>query len=321
MSPRLGDGIMHFAYPPRKSSNPPRFRPRSARLPVLRRSRLKLLVLGFVTLVTLAYLVIGRRKADVLLKRIPSGSPPVVLVTVIDPTTWDNGYLRTVKENREKYAERHGYEAMVVKAFDYDTSGAPQSWAKIVAMRHALSKYPDCRFVWYLDQNAYIMDPAKSLEELVLEPKTLERLMIKDYPVVPPDSIIKTFSHLKGQDADFIVSQDKDSLVHASVIVRNGEWARYFIETWFDPLYRSYNFQKAERHALEHLVQWHPTILSKLALVPQRTIAAYPNAKSGAAYQKGDMVIIFPDCKPQTCEPESKPYLDQWRSALQQDLT
>lgn len=139
---------------------------------------------------------------------------------------------------------------MVVKAFDYDSHGAPPSWAKVVAMRHALSKYPDCNFIWYLDQNAFIMDPTKSLESLVLETKTLETLMIKDYPVVPPDSIIKTFSHLRGQDADFIVSQDKDSLVHTSVILRNGEWAKFFLETWYDPLYRSYNFQKAERHAL-----------------------------------------------------------------------
>lgn len=139
---------------------------------------------------------------------------------------------------------------MVVKAFDYDYHGAPQSWGKVVAMRHALSKYPDCKFIWYLDQNAFIVNPTKSLESLVLETKTLERLMIKDYPVVPPDSIIKTFSHLRGQDADLILSQDKESLVHSSVILRNGEWSKFFLETWYDPLYRSYNFQKAERHAL-----------------------------------------------------------------------
>lgn len=142
---------------------------------------------------------------------------------------------------------------MVVKAFDYDSHGAPSSWAKVVAMRHALSKYPDCKFIWYLDQNAIIMDLSKSLEAQVLEPKTLESLMIKDYPVVPPDSIIKTFSHLQGQDSNLIVTQDKDSLVHASVILRNGEWAKFFLETWYDPLYRSYNFQRAERHALARL--------------------------------------------------------------------
>ena len=139
---------------------------------------------------------------------------------------------------------------MVVNADDYDTQGAPRSWAKIFAMRHALTKYPESMFIWYLDQDAYIMDPNKRLEDQVTNPRTLEAQMIKDLPVVPPDSIIKTFGHLRGEYVDFIVSQDKQGLVHHSVVIRNGEWAKYFVETWFDPLYRSYNFQKAERHAL-----------------------------------------------------------------------
>lgn len=143
-----------------------------------------------------------------------------------------------------------GYVAMVVKAYDYDTRGAPQSWAKIIAMRHAISLYPDARFIWYLHQDAFIMDPTKSLDGLVTDSKKLESLMIRDYPVVPPDSIIKTFSHMRGQDANLIISQDNEGLVSDSMIIRNGDWAKFFIDTWLDPLYRSYNFQKAERHAL-----------------------------------------------------------------------
>lgn len=139
---------------------------------------------------------------------------------------------------------------MMVKLFDYDTKGAPQSWAKIIALRHALTLHPEAKFIWFLDQNSYIMDLDQSLEELVLNPPKLESLMIKDHSIVPPDSIIKTFSHLKGGDASFIISQDDSGLVTNSMIIRNGEWAKFFVETWMDPLYRSYNFQKAERHAL-----------------------------------------------------------------------
>lgn len=145
---------------------------------------------------------------------------------------------------------RIGYEAMVVKATDYNTGKSPRSWAKIIAMRHALSQYPDATFVWFLDQNAYIMDLDRSLEAQVMAPAKLESLMIKDWPVVPPDSIIKTFSHLKGGDAALIISQDDTGLVTNSYVLRNGDWAKFFIETWMDPLYQSYNFQKAERHAL-----------------------------------------------------------------------
>jgi hypothetical protein len=41
-------------------------------------------------------------------ERVPSGQPPVVIVTVIDPTQYNNGYLKTVRENREQYAAKHG---------------------------------------------------------------------------------------------------------------------------------------------------------------------------------------------------------------------
>ncbi|KAG8419391.1 Glycosyltransferase 34 protein [Metarhizium acridum] len=170
-----------------------------------------------------------------------------------------------------------------------------------------------------LDQDAYIMDPTKSLEDQVTRPSKLESLMIKDYPVVPPDSIIKTFSHLRGESIDLIVTQDKEGLVHKSVVIRNGEFAKFFVETWFDPLYRAYNFQKAERHALEHIVQWHPTILSKLALVPQRTLASYSKSTVGEQYQEGDFVVLFPDCTQtgeESCQTESSRYWEKMKKAF-----
>ncbi|KAG5990159.1 hypothetical protein E4U43_004347 [Claviceps pusilla] len=310
---------MHFAYPPRKSSNPPPFRARSSTIPMLRRSRLKSIAIGALLLLGIYYLFWGGKRPDPYHEHVPSGNPSVVLVTVIDSSENNPAYLLTIKQNREKYAARHGYQTMIVEAEDYDTEIDPDSWAKIFAMRHALSKYPDCKYIWYLDQHAYIMDPSKSLEEQVTNPRRLESLMIKDYPVVPPDSIIKTFSHLRGEDVEFIVSQDKEGLVHNSVVIRNGEWAKFFIETWFDPTYRGYNFQKAERHALEHIVQWHPTILSKLALVPQRTLASYSQSYLGDKYQEGDFVVLFAGCTQRgqhSCQTESSHYWEKMKKAF-----
>jgi mannan polymerase II complex MNN11 subunit len=74
--------------------------------------------------------------------------------------------------------------------------------------------------------------------------------MLKDISVVPPDSVIKTFSHVPGSDVDLIISQDKENLSPGSFILRKGDWALFFLDSWFDPLYRSYNFAKAENHAL-----------------------------------------------------------------------
>lgn len=115
--------------------------------------------------------------------------------------------------------------------------------------------------------------------------------MILDKPVVPPDSVIKTFSHLRGERVDFILSQDHEGLAGGALLIKTGEWAKFFLDAWFDPLYRSYNFQKAEGHALEHIVQWHGTILAKLALVPQRVLNAY--ASVGAKGSDGEFFALL----------------------------
>lgn len=131
-------------------------------------------------------------------------------------------------------------------------SGAavPRSWALVPAMRHAMTKYPGSTYFFHLSPHSVIMDPTISLTSHVLEKSKLESLMIKDTPVVPPDSVIKTFTHLSGNDVDLIITQDAENLCPGSFIIRRGEWANYFLDAWFDPLYRSYNFAKAENHAL-----------------------------------------------------------------------
>lgn len=113
-----------------------------------------------------------------------------------------------------------------------------------------MARFSDCKYLWFLEQDAFIMNPEIKVEEDLMGNQALEGMMIKDLPVVPPDSIIKTFSHLKGDDVDFVVTQDREGLSPGSFVVRNGDWAVFFIDTWFDPLYRKYNFQKADTHAL-----------------------------------------------------------------------
>lgn len=121
-----------------------------------------------------------------------------------------------------------------------------------MAIRHAIAKYPDCGHIWFLDQNALILDAKTSLEEHILSKTRLEEAMMPDTPVVP-ESIIRTFGHLQVEDAALLISQDKSGLVTDSMIIKNGEWAKFFLEQWLDPLYRSYNFEKAERHVLVSL--------------------------------------------------------------------
>ena len=206
---------------------------------------------------------------------IPPGTPPVVIVTTLDPKL-SSSHREAIKDNRLDYALRHGYTTFFTNTTDYDLMDkTPQSWSTIPSLRHAMTLHPHSTWLWYLSSESLIMSPTQSLQQKVLAPSTLESLLIKDQPVVPPDSVIRTFSHLSSENINLIIAQDAEGLASGSILIRTGEWAKYFLDAWFDPLYRSYNFQKAEGHALEHIVQWHGTVLAKLALVPQRVMNSY----------------------------------------------
>ncbi|KAF3765844.1 family 34 glycosyltransferase [Cryphonectria parasitica EP155] len=332
---------MHLPYPARKDSNPAPFQPRSSssrlqsvrRLALPRRYRQHAVAIAVFVLIALVWLVTRGSSSTPaaggplgLANHVPSGRPPAVIVTVLDERRFGSKYTELLKENRKLYAERHGrispssgYITFFPQVGDYDLKKSPSSWTKIVAMRHAMTKFPDASYLWYVDVDTFIMNPQISVDRDVMAPAKLEATMIVDHPVVPPDSIIHTFSHLGGGDVDLVLTQDKEGLVTSSFVLRNSEWSRYLLETWFDPIYRSYNFQKAETHALEHIVQWHPTILSRLALVPQRTINSYSKAGTGEEYQTGDLAVRFPKCaksvQKTTCEAEAEPWAMVWRSA------
>ncbi|PVH89359.1 glycosyltransferase family 34 protein [Cadophora sp. DSE1049] len=311
---------MHMALPLRKSSNPPPYATRSTRFPMVRRSRVQAIALCACAVSAVIFILSQIFGGS---ERIPSGTPPVVIVTVLNPELYSKEYLNNIKDNRIEYAKKHGYTTFFPTVADYDLGGSPASWSKVPAVRHALTKFPHTTYVWYLDQNSLIMNPDMTVEGEVMNPKKLESLMIRDQPVVPPDSVIKTFPHLKGANIDFVLTQDKDGLSQGSFIIRKGDWSKFFLDTWFDPLYRSYNFQKADTHALEHIVQWHPTILSRLALVPQRALNAYSKrelASPEGTYKDGDFVIRFTGCDGvgRSCEGEAEPFSKQWRTAFRQ---
>ena len=139
----------------------------------------------------------------------------------------------------------------------------------VPAMRHAMTLYPGSTYFFHLSPHALIMDPTQSLTSLVLDNKALDSLMIKGVPVIPPASVIKTFGHLSAKDVDLVVSQDGESLSPGSLIIKKGDWAQYFLDAWFDPLYRSYNFAKAEVHALVSSALFFP--LPFTPAVPEST--------------------------------------------------
>lgn len=73
-------------------------------------------------------------------------------------------------------------------------------------------------------------------------------------------------------------------------------------------------------------MQWHPTVLARTALVPQRTIGSYSKdslrASPEGTYKEGDLVIQFRGCEimeGRDCEQELEPYYKMWLKLIQND--
>lgn len=117
-----------------------------------------------------------------------------------------------------------------------------------------MTLYPYTPYFFHIDQHALIMNQTLGVEDWVLAPARLEGLMLRDQSIVPPESVIKTFPQLTAAQVSLILTQDGEGLSQGCFILRQGEWSRFFLDAWFDPLYRTYNFQKAENHALVRII-------------------------------------------------------------------
>lgn len=167
-------------------------------------------------------------------------------------------------------------------------------------------------------QNAIIMNPNVNIRTEVLEPKKLTNVVLRDIPVVPPDSVIRTYKHVPADRMKFIITQDHDGFQPGSFILKNSLYADFVLDAWADSLYRKYSFAKDEKSALDHLTQWHPTVLSKLAVVPQRLLSSYPSGVADAMYADGDFVINFAGCDEveRSCTREFDRYWDHREQAV-----
>ena len=96
---------MHFAMPPRKTSQPPPYA-RASRSSPIRRKQLQFVALLACALLVLIYL--GIRLFGSSGEKAPPGTPQVVVVTLLDEATMSDEYRARIMENRKYYAEKNG---------------------------------------------------------------------------------------------------------------------------------------------------------------------------------------------------------------------
>lgn len=252
--------------------------------------------------------------------------PKVIIVTAIDFDRYSVTSLATLVQNRVNYAHEQGYGlyvrwyqefAAVMNSKTFLNSKERSKWARIYCLRSAMFAFPEAEWFWYLDQDGMIMNYRVNLLTLLLDKKSMETNIIKERPIIPPDGLIKTYKNLQPENVRLVLTQSESLLVTNSFLVKNDIMGRAIVDFWGDKLNLNYNnFPYGPDSVMTHVLQWHPFILSKAAIVPSRLINSVHTSQSlDPAKQATDKVHYFPGdfvvqwtCKGTDCDQMVKRY-------------
>ncbi|PRT56179.1 Alpha-1,2-galactosyltransferase gmh3 [Wickerhamiella sorbophila] len=212
-------------------------------------------------------------------------------------------------KNRDEYAKAHGYRHVFINFTKYDAARshvAHPCWLKLPAIQEVLFKYPETKWVWWLDMDAIIWNGSIKLEDHILNPVAIDRRFMYDLDMTDIDQrhYMGSRTPKKGEfdteQTSFIFSPDLQSINAGSFFVKNTPATRAMLEFWGDPEY-IYNedhenkFGLKEQDAFVKLYLRHKMFRDTTAIVPQAVLNSYgpdddfPSRKA----EWGDLVVHF----------------------------
>lgn len=263
-----------------------------------------------------------------LVYRKTNDAPKVVVVTLIDFENYDMETVIRIVQNRVDYAQKHQYGVYVRWIQEFlpvlENQNLDQSYdfIKPLMIRAAMHAFPTAKYIHFVDQDALLMNLDLSLQKYLLDPKILDLALLRNVPVVA-NSNIKTYNHFELNSAKIIIPHDTDGNIDTySFVVANDFHGQALVDYLNDPLLRNFPWEtKGDKfgYAIGHLLQWHPTLLGKTAIVIPKVLASQHDASldsedeagngasSGDAYHynEGDLAASFKGCRSRgTCASE-----------------
>jgi mannan polymerase II complex MNN11 subunit len=181
--------------------------------------------------------------------------------------------------DRIAYAKAHGYgvyaryinDAIAASA---DSGNFHEEFSKLVIMRQAMYAFPNAKWMWWLDQDAVIMRHEFSIERDLLGSDVLESNIQRGVPVWPPDGVVLTYRRVPSDQFRFFATRNDRGISTASFILSNDAYGHFLLSYWLDPLHQMYEqfgsqpgMNRRVDNSVTHMLQWHPTILSRFAYV------------------------------------------------------
>lgn len=244
-----------------------------------------------------------------LVYRKKSDEPDIVIVTLVDFERYDLENIVKVVQNRVDYAQIHRYGVYVrwIQEFlpvmsnqDMDSN---YDFYKGLVMRAALHAFPRAKKFLFIDQDALIMNLNLSLKKHLLDKNILDVALLRNVPI-KPGSNVKTYENLDFSTVSMVIPQDENGVLDlTSFVVSNDYYSKAFLEFLIDPIVRDYGWQESFPSVVAHVLQWHPQLLSKTAVVVPKIMASeFDDTRSdddidAFHYTEGDLIASFKGCR------------------------
>jgi|SRR5277367_282803 hypothetical protein len=100
-------------------------------------------------------------------------------------------------------------------------------------------------------------------------------------------------------EIDIICVQDKNGFNAGSFFIRNNQIMKLVVDLWSDPIlvdHANEHWYQREQTLFLHLMFEHPQLRKRVGWVKQNIINAYHESKGGDQWERGDLVVHFPNC-------------------------
>lgn len=228
--------------------------------------------------------------------------PKILILSACD-SNCDVDLVNKSIQNRESYASR--YENIIHHYIDLEQykdgpdSSTPTAWLKIPAIQDTFKNFPHVDWIWWLDIDALIMNKEISISRDILSRQVIETCLMWDHPLRNTDA--KFHGHryhsrkdggLKSQNLDLIITQDRMGINAGSFMIRRSTFSNILLDFW-NAIDERDHWNRHEQDGLIHLLLTYKSLLSHVALVPQRLFNAYhDDTKSHIwRYKPGDFVV------------------------------
>lgn len=133
-------------------------------------------------------------------------------------------------------------------------NGAPVYWNKIPILQEAFTRFPETEWVWWMDIDIIIMNMSLNIYNHVLSKEGLARIL--DRPMTGASGAeagYRTPAGYRYDDINFIISMDAWGMNVGKFLMRRGDWSKWLLDLWIDPLFISQNWGFPEQDAWIHM--------------------------------------------------------------------